>query len=53
MQSDTATAIRLMEAFAERTGLGSAADAVAAHAGLGSAAASHRYLWTDAFALLN
>jgi len=40
VQSDTTTAIRLMEAFAERTGLG-------------SAAASQRYLWTDAFALLN
>jgi hypothetical protein len=53
VQSDTATAIRLMEAFAERTGLGSVADAVAARTGLGSAAAPQRYLWTDAFALLD
>ena len=53
MQSDTTTAIRLMEAFAERTGLGSAADAVAAPTSFASAAVPQRYLWTDAFALLN
>ena len=40
MQSNTATATRLMSDFAERTGLGGDAE-------------PRRYLWTDAFALMN
>ena len=40
MQSHTAEAIRQMSDFAERTGVG-------------SDAAPRRYLWTDAFALMN
>ncbi|MGD2132291.1 MAG: hypothetical protein PVI23_05820 [Maricaulaceae bacterium] len=40
MQTDSATAIRLMVDFVERTGVGAEAG-------------QQRYLWTDAFALLN
>lgn len=40
MDTDTLAAIRLMSEFTERTGIG-------------GQTVSHRYLWTDAFALLN